>query len=92
MAPKKQPAVRRETTLDETLAFLALAKPELPTGRPKSVLKLLKARTLSNESVRCFFYHRIALRVLGEGETNLPITPVSKPSIQVSMLHNILYS
>jgi hypothetical protein len=46
MAPKKQPAVRRETTLDETLAFLALAKPELPIGRPKSVLKLLKARTL----------------------------------------------
>jgi hypothetical protein len=49
MAPKKQPAVSKETTLDETLAFLALANPELPIGRPKSLLKLLNARTLSKK-------------------------------------------
>ena len=53
MAPKKQPAVSKETTLDETLAFFELAKPELPIGRPKSVLKLLKARTLSNKLTHC---------------------------------------
>lgn len=46
IAPKKQPAVNRETTLDEILAFFELAKPELPVGRPKSSLKLLRASTL----------------------------------------------
>jgi hypothetical protein len=46
IAPKKHPAVRRETTFEETFAFLALAKPVLPGGRPKSSLKLESARTL----------------------------------------------
>jgi hypothetical protein len=45
MAPKKQPAVKRLTTLEETWEFLADAKPLEPIGRPKSDLKLVRAKT-----------------------------------------------
>jgi hypothetical protein len=45
MAPKKDPAVRSDTTLEETEAFFSLEKPSLPWGRPKSFLKDSIART-----------------------------------------------
>jgi hypothetical protein len=45
MAPKKQPAVSRETTFCEMCAFVLLAKPVLPVGRWKSFLKLANERT-----------------------------------------------
>lgn len=45
IAPKKQPAVRRETTFWEMWAFVLLAKPVVPVGRPKSFLKLARERT-----------------------------------------------
>lgn len=45
MAPKKQPAVSRETTFWEMWAFVLLANPVVPDGNPKSCLKLLRERT-----------------------------------------------
>lgn len=39
MAPKKQPAVSRDTTFEEISALLEVEKPELPCGIPKSSLK-----------------------------------------------------
>ena len=46
MAPKKQPAVSKDTTLDEISELLEEAKPEEPVGIPKSSLKLVSERTL----------------------------------------------
>jgi hypothetical protein len=45
MAPKKDPAVSSDTTLEETEAFFSLEKPSLPWGRPKSFLNDSIART-----------------------------------------------
>ena len=45
MAPKKQPAVRSETTFWEMCVLYLLANPVLPRGRPKSFLKLVREST-----------------------------------------------
>jgi hypothetical protein len=45
MDPKKQPAVSSDTTLEEIWAFLSSLNPDESTGRPKSFLKLERART-----------------------------------------------